>query len=53
MRSMTPELPENPLPYQVQAWVKLTELSQDPDFRAKCPANGRRPGRAAEAEAAG
>ncbi|MEU7829022.1 MerR family transcriptional regulator [Nonomuraea sp. NPDC049129] len=34
MRSMTPELPDNPEPEQVEAWVELAELSQDPDFRA-------------------
>ncbi|SCL20831.1 DNA-binding transcriptional regulator, MerR family [Micromonospora rhizosphaerae] len=34
MRSMTPELPDNPEAEQVQAWVELAELSQDPDFRA-------------------
>ncbi|MFB7366552.1 MerR family transcriptional regulator [Streptomyces hydrogenans] len=34
MRSMTPELPENPEAEQVQAWVELAEMSQDPDFRA-------------------
>ncbi|MER8034037.1 MerR family transcriptional regulator [Streptomyces hydrogenans] len=34
MRSMTPELPENPETEQVQAWVELAEMSQDPDFRA-------------------
>lgn len=34
MRSMTPELPDNPEPEQIQAWVELAELSQDPDFRA-------------------
>ncbi|MFG2371391.1 MerR family transcriptional regulator [Streptomyces sp. NPDC048504] len=34
MRSMTPELPDNPEPEQVQAWVELAELSLDPDFRA-------------------
>ncbi|WP_424890128.1 MerR family transcriptional regulator [Streptomyces sp. XH2] len=32
--SMTPELPDNPETEQVQAWVELAELSQDPDFRA-------------------
>jgi DNA-binding transcriptional MerR regulator len=32
--SMTPELPDDPEPEQVQAWVELAELSQDPDFRA-------------------
>ncbi|MEU6841758.1 MerR family transcriptional regulator [Streptomyces sp. NPDC046716] len=33
-RSMTPELPDNPDTEQVQAWVELAELSQDPDFRS-------------------
>jgi DNA-binding transcriptional MerR regulator len=33
-RSMTLELPDNPDTEQVQAWVELAELSQDPDFRA-------------------
>lgn len=33
MRSMTPELPDNPEAEQVQAWVELAELSLDPDFR--------------------
>jgi DNA-binding transcriptional MerR regulator len=34
MRSMTPELPDNPEVHQVEAWIELAELSQDPDFRA-------------------
>lgn len=34
MRSMTPELPDTPEAEQVEAWVELAELSQDPDFRA-------------------
>jgi DNA-binding transcriptional MerR regulator len=34
MRTMTPELPDNPEAHQVEAWVELAELSQDPDFRA-------------------
>jgi hypothetical protein len=34
MRSMTSELPDNPEAEQVEAWVELAELSQDPDFRA-------------------
>ncbi|MFB7512777.1 MerR family transcriptional regulator [Streptomyces sp. NPDC056144] len=34
MRSMTPELPDNPEPEQVQAWVELAEMSLEPDFRA-------------------
>ncbi|MFE2868500.1 MerR family transcriptional regulator [Embleya sp. NPDC059259] len=35
MRSMTPELPDNPEVEQVRAWVELAELSQDPDFRVR------------------
>ncbi|MCX4732291.1 MerR family transcriptional regulator [Streptomyces sp. NBC_01363] len=31
-RSMTPELPENPDTEQVEAWIELAELTQDPDF---------------------
>ncbi|WP_308164695.1 hypothetical protein [Nonomuraea sediminis] len=31
--SMTPELPDDPDPEQIEAWVELAELSQDPDFR--------------------
>lgn len=34
MRSMTPELPDNPDAEQVQAWVELAEMYLDPDFRA-------------------
>ncbi|MFF4785633.1 MerR family transcriptional regulator [Streptomyces griseorubiginosus] len=34
MRSMTPELPDNPEAEQVQAWVELAEMSMDPGFRA-------------------
>jgi DNA-binding transcriptional MerR regulator len=34
MRSMTPELPVDPDPEQIKAWVELAELSQDPAFRA-------------------
>ncbi|MGX1502705.1 UNVERIFIED_CONTAM: DNA-binding transcriptional MerR regulator [Streptomyces graminofaciens] len=34
MRSMTPELPGDPGPEQIRAWVELAELSQDPQFRA-------------------
>ncbi|MFE7313591.1 MerR family transcriptional regulator [Streptomyces sp. NPDC057555] len=34
MRSMTPELPDNPEAEQVQAWVELAEMSLDADFRA-------------------
>lgn len=34
MRSAMPELPDDPEPDQVEAWVELAELTQDPDFRA-------------------
>ncbi|MGW4980102.1 MerR family transcriptional regulator [Streptomyces mirabilis] len=33
-RSFTPELPDNPEPEQIVAWVELAELSQDGEFRA-------------------
>ena len=34
LRAMRPELPDDPEPHQVEAWVELAELVQDPDFRA-------------------
>ncbi|EPH40792.1 MerR family transcriptional regulator [Streptomyces aurantiacus] len=34
MRSMTPELPADPDPEQIAAWVELAELFQDPGFRS-------------------
>jgi DNA-binding transcriptional MerR regulator len=34
IRSMTPELPDDPEPEQVEAWVELAELFQDRGFRA-------------------
>jgi DNA-binding transcriptional MerR regulator len=34
MRSAMPDLPEDPEPDQVDAWVELSELTQDSDFRA-------------------
>ncbi|MFJ2770870.1 MerR family transcriptional regulator [Streptomyces sp. NPDC087300] len=34
VRSMTPQLPDDPDPEQVEAWVELAELFQDEDFRA-------------------
>jgi DNA-binding transcriptional MerR regulator len=34
LRSAMPELPDEPTPRQVEAWVELAELSQDPAFRA-------------------
>jgi DNA-binding transcriptional MerR regulator len=34
MRAAMPELPDDPRPEQVDAWVELAELVQDADFRA-------------------
>ncbi|OLZ59333.1 hypothetical protein AV521_45655 [Streptomyces sp. IMTB 2501] len=34
MRSAMPDLPDDPEPDQVDAWVELAELTQDLDFRA-------------------
>jgi DNA-binding transcriptional MerR regulator len=34
LRAMRPELPDDPEPDQVEAWVELAELVQNPDFRA-------------------
>ncbi|WP_035858851.1 MerR family transcriptional regulator [Cryptosporangium arvum] len=33
-RSLTPSLPDDPTPEQIDAWVELVTLAQDPDFRA-------------------
>ena len=33
MRSAAPELPDDPTPEQVDAWIELAELVQDADFR--------------------
>ncbi|WP_037494744.1 MerR family transcriptional regulator [Solirubrobacter soli] len=33
MRSAAPELPDDPTPEQVDAWIELAELVQDGDFR--------------------
>jgi DNA-binding transcriptional MerR regulator len=35
VRSATPDLPDDPSPEQVDAWIELAELVQDPDFRAR------------------
>jgi DNA-binding transcriptional MerR regulator len=35
LRQAIPELPEDPSPEQVDAWIELAELIQDPDFRGK------------------
>jgi DNA-binding transcriptional MerR regulator len=34
LRSVTPELPDEPTDEQVDAWLELSELVADPDFRA-------------------
>ncbi|WP_103351059.1 MerR family transcriptional regulator [Amycolatopsis sp. CA-128772] len=34
MRSGKPELPDDPSPEQLEAWIEFAELVQDPDFRA-------------------
>ena len=34
MRSATPSLPDEPTPEQVDAWIELAELVQDPAFKA-------------------
>ncbi|MFE9467804.1 MerR family transcriptional regulator [Streptomyces virginiae] len=34
MRSAVPELPDDPTPEQIEAWVELAALCQDADFRA-------------------
>lgn len=34
MRSVTPELPDEPTDEQLDAWLELSELVADPDFRA-------------------
>ncbi|MGP4006387.1 helix-turn-helix domain-containing protein [Streptomyces sp. 4N124] len=35
MRHVTVDLPDEPTPQQVDAWVELAEMVQDPDFRAQ------------------
>jgi len=40
MRSAKPELPEDPTPEQLQAWIELAELVQDKDFRQRIRAMG-------------
>jgi DNA-binding transcriptional MerR regulator len=34
MRSGKPELPDDPTPEQLEAWIEFAELVQDPEFRA-------------------
>jgi hypothetical protein len=35
LRGATPDLPDDPTPEQVDAWVELAELVQEPSFRAR------------------
>ena len=35
VRELSIDLPEDPTPDQVDAWIELAELVQDPDFRAR------------------
>lgn len=35
LRGGLPELPDEPTPEQVEAWIELAELVRDPDFRAR------------------
>ncbi len=42
MRMGTPELPDDPTPEQVAAWVEIAELMRDPDFVTSCRAMAQR-----------
>ncbi|HEY8584150.1 MAG TPA: MerR family transcriptional regulator [Capillimicrobium sp.] len=42
MRAAAPELPDDPTPQQVEAWVDLAELVRDPSFRAAARGMARR-----------
>jgi DNA-binding transcriptional MerR regulator len=35
MRAARPELPDNPTPEQIEAWIEFAELIEDPEFRAR------------------
>ena len=35
LRSATPDLPDDPTPEQVEAWIELAELVADPGFRSR------------------
>ena len=55
MRTATPDLPEEPSPEQVAAWVELAQLVEDPGFRARVremAVAGASPGDAEHAETA-
>lgn len=42
MRAARPDLPEDPSPEQVEAWIELAELVADPDFRSRIRAMSER-----------
>ena len=50
MRAGMPELPDDPSPEQLEAWVEFAELIRDPDFRAQIRAMSER---GAQARASG
>ena len=52
MRQATPDLPDDPSADQVDAWVELAELVQDPGFRRRIRAMAEQGARAAAAEPA-
>ena len=41
LRAGLPELPDDPAPEQIEAWVELAELCRDPGFRARIRAMAR------------
>jgi len=53
MRAAMPDLPDDPSPEQVAAWVELAELIADPDFRAAVRAMAERGAEGGEAPGAG
>jgi DNA-binding transcriptional MerR regulator len=42
MRSARPDLPDDPTPEQVEAWIELAQLIADPDFRRRIRAMSQR-----------
>ena len=44
LRAMRPELPDDPEPHQVEAWVELAELVRGPTLSGQCSPHGRVPG---------
>ena len=52
LRRATPDLPDDPSPEQVDAWVELAELVQDPGFRRRIRAMAEQGARARAADPA-